>query len=97
MVIQFNGEYLSDHTERYKDTGLSPAFLAEMVRVVDALKATGYDPFDQLTGYVRTGNELYITRHENARELVKTMDKQDINTYLKHYKEYNPDLTISLI
>ncbi len=88
MVIQMNGQHLSDHTERYKDTGLAPAFLAEMAQVVEALKATGYEPFDQLTGYVRTGNELYITRHGNARELVKTMDKQNIKTYLKHYKEH---------
>ncbi len=88
MVIQLNGQHLSDHTERYKDTGLSPAFLAEMARVVDALKATGYEPYDQLTGFVRTGNELYITRHGNAREIVNGMDQKDIKTFLKHYKDH---------
>ncbi len=88
MVKQLNGKRLTDHTERYKDTGLAPAFLADMSRVIDALKVTGYEPYDQLTGYVRTGNELYITRHGNARDIVKGMDQRDIKTFLKHYKDH---------
>lgn len=88
MVINLNKDQLSDHTERYKDTGLSPEFLGEMAKVVAALKATGYEPYDQLTGYVMKGNDQYITRFGGAREIVTQMDMKDIRIFLKHYKEH---------
>lgn len=88
MVIELNKNPLSDQTERYKDTGLSPEFLGEMAKVVAALKATGYEPYDQLTGYVSIGNDQYITRFGGAREIVTKMDVKDIKTFLKHYKDH---------
>ncbi len=88
MVLQLNRDGLSDHTERYHDAGLPAAFLAEMQLVVKALRENGYEPYDQLTGFVRTGNELYITRHGNARDMILKMDIQDIKTFLRHYNEH---------
>lgn len=87
MVLHLNNGQLSDHTERYKDTGLSPEFVGEMAKVITALKATDYEPYDQLTGFVRTGNERYITRFGGARDIVLQMDVKDIKTFLKHYKD----------
>lgn len=88
MVLHLHGNSLSDHTERYKDPGLSPKFLDDMSKVIAALKATGYAPYDQLTGYVQKGNEQYITRFDGAREIVTKMDVKDIKIFLKHYKDY---------
>lgn len=88
MVVQLNKDQLSDNTERYKDAGLSLEFLAEMSKVISALKATGYEPYDQLTGYVLKGNEQYITRHGGARGIVTKMDVKDIKIFLKHYKDH---------
>ena len=45
--------------------------------VINALRKAGYDPYDQLYGYVSTGESAYITRQDNARALVLDMDKNE--------------------
>ena len=47
----------------------------------------GYNPYEQLWGYVATGNESYITRQGNAREIIKEIDIELIKNYLKYLKE----------
>ena len=86
--MQMKKYLISDHTERYTETGLSFEFLAEMTKAVEALQAAGYEPYDQLYGYVMYENELYITRSGGAREIVTKMDVENIKTFLKHYKEH---------
>lgn len=88
MGLYLNNPQLSDHAERYKDIGFSSAFLENMAKVVAALKATEFEPYDQLTGYVRTGNEQYITRFGSTKESVTKRDMKDINIFLKHYKDH---------
>ena len=54
-------------------------------KIAQALSAAGYDPCAQLTGYLQTGDETYITRQENARAIIKTLDKEMIAQYIaKH-------------
>ena len=84
MVVQLHHDNLSENTERYEDTGLEKKFLFDMAGVVAALKNAGYDPYAQLTGYLRTGNERYITRECNARNIVAKMDREQIRVFLKH-------------
>ena len=88
MVIEFDKKSISDHTERYSEAGLTFEFLNEMQKAVNALKQSGYEPYDQLYGYAMHENELYITRSGGAREIVKKMDVKDIKIFLKHYKEH---------
>ena len=52
-------------------------------KIICLLKEAGYEPYDQLSGYVKTGSEVYITRHGDARELIKGIDIQHIDNYLK--------------
>lgn len=47
-----------------------------------SIKEAGLDPHDQLYGYVTTDNELYITRHREAREQIKKLCREDIFIYL---------------
>lgn len=51
--------------------------------VINALKQAGYDPYDQLYGYVSTGEAAYITRRDNARALVLEMDKNELREFLR--------------
>ncbi len=88
MVIELNRHPLSDHTERYLAAGLSLEFLSEMAKAVSALEAAGYEPYDQLYGYVLHENDQYITRQGGAREIVTRLDLKDIRTFLKHYKHH---------
>lgn len=53
-----------------------------MTEIVDALQQAGYDPAAQLTGYLQTGDEIYITRRGDARTKIKYVDKQQIQDYI---------------
>ncbi len=43
--------------------------------VVSALTEKGYSPYDQIIGYLEMNADTYITRHGNAREKIKLLDK----------------------
>ena len=58
-------------------------FLADMKIVEQAIREAGFVPYDQLYGFVQTGNSLYITRKHNARQIVEQMDSDMIRRYLK--------------
>ena len=46
--------------------------------VVSSLEEKGYETYEQIYGYVQTGNETYITRHGNAREKIKLLDNSKL-------------------
>ena len=85
MALKRENQRLSDETGKYQDPHLDSVFMAAISEVNLAMKEAGYDPFDQLTGYVRTGNDKYITRRHNARKIVTEMDPEMIKLYLKRY------------
>lgn len=58
-------------------------FSESMDRIVAGIKKAGHDPYNQLTGYVTTGQESYITRTDGARELILKLDMEDIRAYLE--------------
>ena len=51
--------------------------------IIDALKEKGYEPYEQLEGYVSLDDNSYITRHNGAREKIQNLDKEQIKKYLK--------------
>ena len=61
-------------------------FAALMDHIVMSLREAGYDPYNQLTGYLQTGDPTYITRRNGAREQVVALEMQQIEKYLKHLK-----------
>lgn len=60
-------------------------FDAAIEKIVTALKSARYDPYEQLTGYVTTGQKNYITRQDGAREMVLKLDIEQIKDFLKTY------------
>ena len=78
-------QLIRDDTGKYQDPHLDNEFMAAMSEVYMALQEAGFEPFDQLTGYIRTGNDQYITRRHNARKIVTEMDTEMIKQYLKRY------------
>lgn len=55
--------------------------------IVDAIRSAGYDVHAQLTGYLLSGNDTYITRRNHARELVSTLDKNLLKTFVDSLPE----------
>ena len=54
--------------------------------VYDALKETGYNPISQLVGYILSEDPTYITTHNNARSLIRRIDRDELlQVLLKSY------------
>ncbi|HIS99318.1 MAG TPA: IreB family regulatory phosphoprotein, partial [Candidatus Faecaligallichristensenella faecipullorum] len=41
-------------------------------------KAKGYDPITQIVGYILSGDPTYITSYNNARSLIKRLERDEI-------------------
>ena len=54
--------------------------------VYDALSEKGYNPINQLVGYVLTEDPTYITNYKNARGLIRRIDRDEVMAAL--LKEY---------
>lgn len=61
-------------------------FNAAMEHIVAALKERGYDPYAQLTGYVKENEPTYITSHKDARKLIQTLDFERVKQYVATMK-----------
>lgn len=46
--------------------------------VYDALKEKGYNPVNQLVGYILSEDPTYITTYHNARALIRKLDRDDL-------------------
>lgn len=46
--------------------------------VYHALQEKGYDPINQLVGYLLSGDPAYITNHKNARNLIRQLERDEI-------------------
>ena len=56
--------------------------------VYDALSEKGYNPINQLVGYVLTEDPTYITNYKNARGLIRRIDRDELMAaLLKEYLE----------
>ncbi len=54
--------------------------------VYDALKEKGYDPINQIVGYILSEDPTYITTHQGARNKIRKLDRDDIlQSLLKNY------------
>ena len=46
--------------------------------VYQALSEKGYDPINQIVGYLISGDPAYITSYHNARTLIKGVDRDEL-------------------
>ena len=54
--------------------------------IIKLMKERGYNPVDQLTGYLNERQEDYITRHGNARGKIKEIPDGIIKEYIESMK-----------
>ena len=68
-----------DYTQHYKfqkDDFLTVDHVFE--RVYDALAEKGYDPVNQIVGYIMSGDPTYITSHKNARSIIGKVERDEL-------------------
>ena len=46
--------------------------------VYDALTEKGYNPINQIVGYILSEDPTYITNHKNARSLIRRIDRDEL-------------------
>ena len=57
-------------------------------RVYEALQEKGYNPVNQMVGYIMSGDPTYITSHNNARSLIMKVERDElVEEVLKTYIE----------
>ncbi len=49
-----------------------------LTQVFDALKEKGYNPINQIVGYILSEDPTYITTHNNARSLIRKIDRDEL-------------------
>lgn len=64
-----------------------------LLNVFNALKEKGYDPVNQLVGYFISGDPTYITSHQNARAIIRRLERDELlEELIRFYIENNKDI-----
>ena len=76
-------------TQYFRLPANPPESAAEIIEVVyQALKAKGHDPILQLVGYIISGDPTYITSYNNARSLIRRLERDELlEEFVRFYVE----------
>lgn len=68
-----------DDTKLYDSFEIDFALIEQILKeVYDSLVEKGYDPINQLTGYLMSGDPGYISSYQNARNKIMSIDRSKI-------------------
>ena len=56
-----------------------------LMSIYQALREKGYNPINQIVGYILSGDPTYITNHNNARSLVRKLERDELLEELVRY------------
>ena len=63
-----------------------------MLKVYAALEEKGYNPTNQIVGYLLSGDPAYIPRHQDARNIIRKLERDEIMEELvKFYIRQNTE------
>lgn len=83
-------ENRNDKTITFSINQLKELEMKETLKqVYDALVEKGYNPINQIVGYILSEDPTYITSYNNARGLIRKLDRDElmkvlVNSYLKN-------------
>ncbi len=80
---------ISDETMNFKVERDKNNRTKEILKeVYDALQEKGYNPINQIVGYILSGDPTYITSHKNARNIIRTLERDELlEKMVKNYIE----------
>lgn len=57
-----------------------------LITIYEALREKGYNPINQIVGYILSEDPTYITNHKSARSLIRRIDRDELlNTLVRNY------------
>ncbi|MDX9917475.1 MAG: IreB family regulatory phosphoprotein [Gudongella sp.] len=76
--------------EAAKDVVTEPREI--LISVFNSLEEKGYNPINQIIGYILSGDPTYITSHNNARTLIRRIERDELleeilRSYLQRTKD----------
>ncbi len=75
---------MSDNYMNVNESGLrrdagNAAELKDVLRAVyDALEEKGYNPINQIVGYILSEDPTYITNYKGARSIIRKVDRDEL-------------------
>ena len=78
---------MDDFTRKFKIAMDKDAEIHHILSTVyQALEEKGYNPINQIVGYILSEDPTYITNHNNARALIRKVDRDELlQTLVKDY------------
>lgn len=68
-----------DNTQYFKFQSDQVIEVSEVLRkVYEAMTEKGYDPVNQIVGYIMSGDPTYITSHKGARSLIMKVERDEL-------------------
>ena len=74
MPEDYSNNTITFSMEEVRDADMKRILLT----VYDALKEKGYNPISQIVGYILSEDPTYITTHNNARSLIRRIDRDEL-------------------
>lgn len=81
--------FMDDRTIQFSiKSELEDEIKKNLTIVYDSLKEKGYNPINQIVGYILSEDPTYITTHNNARSIIRKIDRDEllqilVENYLK--------------
>ncbi len=72
-MAEGTNETMHFHIEKEKDKASDV-----IMRVYAAMEEKGYDPVNQIVGYLISGDPTYITSYNNARYLIRMLERDEL-------------------
>ncbi len=68
-----------DQTQYFKVDKATELKVGEILEIVyKAMLEKGYNPVNQIVGYIMSGDPTYITSHNNARSLIMRVERDEL-------------------
>ena len=86
-------ESKNQNTALYRSSHDSKTPREILMTVYSAMKEKGYDPVNQIVGYLLSGDPTYITSYNNARYLILRLERDElleelVRFYVRNQKEH---------
>lgn len=80
-----------NNTQFFKVEKVQELAVGDVIKIVhQALVEKGYNPVNQIVGYIMSGDPTYITSHNNARSLIMKVERDElVEEILKEYIRNN--------
>ena len=69
---------MADETRKFEALDSKTAMKEVLSSVYNSLMVKGYNPINQIVGYIMSGDPTYITSHKSARSLIMKVERDEI-------------------